>query len=87
MNKLILCSLIFLTGCSTVVPVKQKFPDAPDTLKTTCKPLKQIVENDNLSQITKTISENYYLYHECAIKQESWIDWYNSQKKIFDGVK
>lgn len=77
---------MFLTGCTTV-PVERKFPEVPETLKTVCKPLKRLSENDSLSQIAKTISENYSLYHECAIKQENWIDWYNSQKKIFDGVK
>lgn len=86
MNKIIIIALLFLTGCTTV-PVERKFPEVPETLKTVCKPLKSLSENDNLSQIAKTISENYSLYHECAIKQESWIDWYNSQKKIFDGVK
>lgn len=86
MNKIIIIALLFLTGCTTV-PVERKFPEVPETLKTVCKRLKSLSENDNLSQIAKTISENYSLYHECAIKQESWIDWYNSQKKIFDGVK
>ncbi len=87
MKKFIMVIAIGLTGCSTAVPVVQKFPDAPEALRTACKQLKQVSENESLSQITKTISENYSLYHECAIKQESWIDWYNSQKKIFDGVK
>ena len=30
-------------------------------------------------------SENYTLYHECSLKNTSWIDWYQKQKKVFEG--
>ena len=77
----ILFSLMILSGCSTVTPVKQKFPDAPDTIMTKCPQLNKLDENSNLSQITKTITENYTLYH---VKNDAWIEWYKNQKKIFE---
>lgn len=80
----ILFSLMILSGCSTVTPVKQKFPDAPDTIMTKCPQLNKLDENSNLSQITKTITENYTLYHECSVKNDAWIEWYKNQKKIFE---
>jgi hypothetical protein len=42
MKKLLLLSVIFLSACSTVVPVQQKFPELPEQLTQTCKPLKTI---------------------------------------------
>lgn len=85
-KEIILLSAILLTGCVTV-PVTAKFPEAPDTIKARCPQLKKLNDSDNLSQITKTVSENYTLYYECAVKQDAWIEWYEVQKKIYEGVK
>jgi len=53
-----------------------------------CPPLKTI-EGENISIIdfTKTVTANYTLYHECVIKNESWMTWYQKQKEIFDNIK
>ena len=83
MRTLIICLL--LAGCSTTVPVARKFPDAPETLMTPCVALKKIEKEDPaLSEIIKSVTENYTLYHECSLKSESWIEWYNVQKKTFN---
>lgn len=82
-----LLPLILLCGCSTTVPVKAKFPDAPEALMEKCLPLAKLPEDAKLSDVAKNISYNYSLYHECAIKNEAWQEWYSSQKKIFDEVK
>jgi len=83
MRALVLC--LFLVGCSTAVPVARKYPDAPETLMTPCVQLKKIEKEDPaLSEVVKSVTENYTLYHECSLKTDSWIEWYNVQKKTFN---
>lgn len=82
-----LLPLILLCGCTTVVPVSRKFPDAPEELMVKCLPLVPLQQDAKLSDVAKNVSYNYSLYHECATKNEAWQEWYSSQKKIFDEVK
>ncbi len=85
MKYLLVALIIMLSGCSTVVPVKRKFPDAPETLLKSCPELKKIEKDDPLlSEVIKSVTQNYTLYHECSLKNEAWIEWYNQQKKTFD---
>ena len=81
--------LAFLaTGCSTVVPVTQKFPDAPGTVAMTpCPQLQKLAEDAKLSDITKTVTVNYGTYYECAVKTDAWIEWYQKQQQIFNNIK
>ena len=77
-----------ITGCSTAVPVTQKFPDAPDMLKEKCPELRTIAgERVTIIEFTRTVSENYTTYHQCAGRTDAWIDWYNQQKKIWEQVQ
>jgi phage FluMu protein Com len=76
--------LILMSGCSTVVPVTVKFPDAPDRIKIKCPQLKTLNEDAKLSDIAKTVTDNYTTYYECAVKNDSWIEWYETQKIIFE---
>lgn len=82
-----LIPLIFLCGCSTAVPVKRNFPEAPVVMMENCAPLVKLTEDVKLSDVAKNISENYSLYHLCAAKHEAWTEWYTIQKQIFDEVK
>ena len=85
MNKyLALFLLILMSGCSTVVPVTVKFPDAPDRIKIRCPQLKTLNEEAKLSDVAKTITENYTTYYECAVRNDAWIKWYETQKTIFE---
>jgi hypothetical protein len=84
---LIMTFSFFLFGCSTTVPVKIRFPEAPETLLEKCQELNKAKENSSLSEIIKTVTSNYSLYHECAAKHESFIEWYHVQKKTFEGSK
>ncbi len=85
LNKyLALFLLILMSGCSTVVPVTVKFPDAPDRIKIRCPQLKTLNEEAKLSDIAKTITENYTTYYECAVRNDTWIEWYETQKTIFE---
>ena len=88
MKKLILLPLIIvLSGCATKVPVAMKFPAAPESLLITCKDLEQVKPNEEqLSEMLKTVVTNYGQYHECRAKVEAWIDWYKGQKEIHDSV-
>jgi hypothetical protein len=85
-KKLILIPLILLAGCTTIraVPVTAKFPDAPETLMQQCAKLKEATEGMTLTEYTKTVVDNYMLYHECERKVQGWHEWYAAQKKIFE---
>ena len=77
-----------ITACSTVVPVTQNFPDAPAMLKEKCPELKTIQgEKISIVDFTRTVSENYTTYYQCAGRTDAWIDWYNQQKKIWEQMK
>jgi hypothetical protein len=78
--------ILLLTGCTTV-PVTAKFPEAPNELLQKCPALKQLDEEVKLSDVAKNITYNYTTYYECVIKYDAWIEWYQSQKKIFESVK
>ena len=88
MKMIALALCVMLGGCSVTVPVKRNFPDVPETLLKPCPELSKIQKDDPaLSEVVKSVIENYTLYHECALKSEAWIEWYNTQKKIFESVK
>jgi hypothetical protein len=84
--RILLLSLL-LTGCSTVVPVTARFPEAPGNLAlTACPQLQKLSDDATLSDIAKTITANYTTYYECAVKMDAWIEWYQKQRYIFENV-
>jgi hypothetical protein len=89
MNKLfflIAVTALITTGCSTA-PVVAKFPGVPEKLLEKCPQLQTIELGDtSIVDLTKIVTKNYTAYYECGTKLEGWIEWYNSQKKIFDEV-
>lgn len=92
MKKIILLSLavstLLLTGCETPVPVTMKFPNVPEELLVACPDLKDVQPGTTkLSEVIGVVSENYSQYHACRLQVDNWIEWYNTQKKIFDDVK
>ena len=88
MKRLIaVCVFFALTGCSTVVPVKANFPDVPERLMVKCPRLEKVSETPTLSDVAKTITNNYTTYYDCAVKHDAFIEWYNIQKNIFESVK
>lgn len=74
---------LLVTGCTTTVPVKQKFPDPPGK-RTPCPSLKKLAEDAALSEVSKTVATNYTLYYQCATQNDAWIEWYSTQKKTFE---
>ena len=80
--------LAMLYGCSTTVPVVAKFPEVPQKLLVKCPALEKINEEEaKLSDIAKTVTKNYTTYYECAVRDDAWIEWYQTQKQIFEGIK
>lgn len=87
MKKLfLLIPIVLLTGCLTT-PVKRNFPEVPQELMEACPDLKTVQETEKLSEVLKVVTTNYGQYHECKIKVDTWVEWYKTQKQIFDSVK
>ena len=89
--RYLIAIMFLLSGCAsleTTTPVAPKFPDVPRELLEKCPKLNLILsETVTLSSVIKTTVENYTLYHECSVKQEHWIEWYDSQKRIYEDLK
>jgi len=85
---LLLIPLMILTGCKEdAVPIVAKFPDVPADLKVACPDLASVdPKTDKISDVLTVVTSNYSQYYECKIKVDNWIEWYNSQKAIFDKV-
>ena len=66
--KTLLALLIAVTlvGCSTTVPVTRKFPEAPQTLIEKCPELKKLANDAKLSDVARTVVENYTQYQHCS---------------------
>jgi hypothetical protein len=77
----------FLTACASV-PVERSFPKVPAELMASCPPL-QIMdpETTRLSDVVQSVVTNYGQYQACDSKVDTWIEWYRTQKTIFDSVK
>jgi len=83
----VLFLLAMCSGCSTTAPVTAKFPDAPKLGQGTCPQLKTVAEGVKLSELTDTVVVNYSTYYECAVRVDTWQEWYAIQKRIFESVK
>jgi len=87
MKLLIAILAVSLSACVSV-PVERKFPQAPEELMAACPDLKTIpVGTTQLSVVVEAVTTNYGQYQLCQTKNDTWIDWYNEQKKIFESVK
>ena len=79
--------VLLLTGCDDV-PVTTKFPEVPADLRVACPGLKDVKEGTvKLSDVLAVVVENYSQYHECQVKVDAWIEWYEKQKAISDSIK
>jgi len=87
----LLLSVVLLSGCAIFtkfLPAKPKFPEPIKELTEPCPDLKKI-EGDKvaITDLLRTVVENYGLYHECSLKNEGWNEWYKEQKKIYNKIK
>lgn len=83
MKTLTLLTVLLLSGCSVLVPVKQKWPEAPASLQEKCAPLKELSKDQTaLKDLLMVMIDNYAAYYVCAGRTQSWQEWYQEQKKI-----
>ncbi len=88
LTAVIIFLIVFLlSGCSTTVPVTAKFPPPPKFSTVACPQLEKLKEGAQLSDVASTVTLNYTTYYECAVKNDTWIEWYQIQKNIFESVK
>jgi hypothetical protein len=88
MRKLLLISLLALTGCSTTVPVHMSFPELPEALAKPCDRLQPLpTDKKELSDLLENTTDNYAKAKECNAKANAWKEWYDTQRKIFEEVK
>jgi hypothetical protein len=84
---LILVTVALLAGCNDV-PVARHFPEVPADLLVACPDLILVEPNTTkLSEVVGIVADNYGQYQECKSKVDIWIEWYKTQKSIFDSVK
>jgi hypothetical protein len=87
MKYALLLTAVLLTGCSTVVPVTAKFPEPPGrNAQERCPQLQKLKDDPALSDVARTVTINYGTYYECAVKADAWQEWYQIQKRIFEGA-
>jgi len=84
---LLVLPLFLLTGCLLTTPVKRNFPEVPKELMEACPDLKKTEPTEKFSEVLKVVVDNYGQYHECKIKVDTWVEWYKTQKDIFESVK
>lgn len=87
MKYTLLLTAVLLTGCSTVVPVTAKFPEPPGKMALErCPQLQKLKDDPALSDVARTVTVNYGTYYECAVRADAWQEWYQIQKRIFEGA-
>ena len=87
MKYVVVIFALVLSACVSV-PVERKFPTVPAEIQAPCGNLQTIdPTTTKLSTVVDTVVTNYAQYRECQVKLDSWINWYNDQKKIFESVK
>jgi hypothetical protein len=87
-KTILLALTLFLTGCASVVPVTQTWPEAPGLQSMQpCAELKKLPDSPQLSDVAKTVTHNYTEYYQCVIKLEAWQEWYKKQEIIHKGLK
>ena len=88
MRRLLLISLLVLTGCATSVPVTMSFPQLPEALDKPCERLEPLAaDKKELSDLLTNTNDNYAKAKECNAKANAWKEWYETQKKIFEEIK
>jgi hypothetical protein len=78
---------VFLSACSTPVPVKQKFPAAdPFMLEPAAKLETLPPDTTDLDKLLSNSTENYGKYRELVKRYEMWQEWYTKQKENFESA-
>lgn len=84
---IVLFVLAMCSGCATTVPVTAKFPEPPGkSAMVRCADLQKLKDDARLSDVANTVTANYGTYYECAVRADAWQEWYQIQKRIFEGA-
>lgn len=91
MRSGLLLFVLLFSGCAFFkqpVPVVPKFPESVPELMKKCEELRT-VEGDKvaITELLKTVVQNYTLYYQCSNKVEGWQEWYEKQKKLYIDIK
>jgi len=90
MKKLATLILIaVLTGCAaSSSPVKIKWPKAPEELMTPTADLTPLPTDKNtFADLLENANDNFAQYYILKSKIETWQQWYNTQKKIYEDAE
>lgn len=87
MKWLLAISVVMLSACTTVVPVTQKFPQAPEQTLKPCPQLATVAPGQtSITDLLKVVVTNYGTYYECAVRHDGLVEWYHVQKKIHESI-
>jgi hypothetical protein len=88
MKSIVIAFLAMSLVACVSVPVQRSFPKVPAELMVSCPPLQVMdPETTRLSDVVQSVVANYGQYQACDNKIDTWIEWYRTQKTIFDSVK
>lgn len=89
MRNWLLISLVVLASGCTTVPVTVKFPEVPEALMEPAGKLTPLDTSKKveLSDIIENANENAGKYYTLRERYNAWIEWYKSQKQIFESIK
>mgnify|MGYP003339040136 CR=1 FL=1 len=66
---------------------KMKWTDIPELTKK-CEELKLAVGSTiSITDLLKTVVNNYTMYYECSNKVDGWNEWYTKQKEIYEKTR
>lgn len=88
--KLALLSILILTGCCTPpIPIKPpEFPPINESMKKQCPELAiAAVDSELLSDLVKTVTQNYGEYHKCKALVDTWQKWYEEQRQNHERLR
>ena len=77
--------LVLVTGCSTIVPVRETWPAAPLELLTPAVNLTPLAaDKKELSDLIENANNNFAQYYLLKDRFTAWQQWYNDQQKIYE---
>ena len=87
MKWLLVVPVVMLSACSTVVPVAQKFPQAPEQTLKLCPQVATVPAGQtSITDMLKVVVANYGTYYECSVRHDGLVEWYHVQKKIHESI-
>lgn len=80
---------LLVTGCGTLKPSSRPaWPSVPSALLVPAPDLIPLKPSQTeLSDLLENANLNYSEYFVLRNKYDAWIDWYNTQKQIYDNSK